>query len=350
MSLRIGDLALHHLYIATTAPGQRSARREPICAPSQRPECAPGNARAQNCNRPVSAFHFVFLDSSPRKERANVLKIAECIGALLNPLEPKFRFEREFATVRFCGFLNWPEEETAPDALALLMLLHILKTERRDISQQFAIDLVRQLDSPTLLSVIQTSGFVPLPSFFDIDPKEKHFSNNEYAADVVRFLLTFGSPKAKEVRRRPSLGKASVFINQKGGFPGDKHVLHRSQSWGETTHQKIWKKHKAAAPFQFVRRYDSNLNWLVDPSATNFFDRITDLAARRSDLGIFFAKSLWVQNKLAKIVDHRSIPKSAYIDLPSTLKPVACKLPTKPPKFMAAMEGYSRNRAMLDSD
>ena len=275
------------------------------------------------------------------------MKISEVIKILVSDDGSSFPFEKEFAVIRFCGWINWPNDSGASDSLAILLMLHVLSNRREELSPEAARQLLLQLNPASILSSFEEQGLIAPPEVYDIDPNSKSLKNNEYVADIVRFLLTFGSAKSKDNALKPSLGKAYEFINKKKGFPGDSRLKSRSPGYAESNHQRIWKQFKPTAAFQFVRYYDSKIDWIIDAHDKHVLDRVAQLSQERDAIKEFFAKCLWTQSILKTTLDKRSMELSDYIVFPETLVPLPCKLPPKPAKFIDRMKGYERNRGAM---
>ncbi len=170
------------------------------------------------------------------------------------------------------------------------------------------------------------------------------YDATRYAADIVRFLLSY-KPPSRDKRESASLGKASEFINRKGGFPTRDAVGKRTRQYSDSQHQEVWKAYKRTAAFQFVRYYDSDIPWLFDPADEHLLDRLRETAAKYDDIQGFFSRCLWVQNQLQGLLDRRSMAEEDYFAFPETVVPVRCRVPRLPKGVYEVMRGYQRNRA-----
>jgi hypothetical protein len=111
----------------------------------------------------------------------------------------------------------------------------------------------------------------------------------------------------------------------------------------EATLQDVWRTYKQTAPFQFVRVYCSEVDWLFDPADDHLLFELAALATSK-ELTKYFAKSLWIQNKLRLIVDPRSLAPTDYFCFPETLVPEPCRIPRTRTSAYKILNDYSRNR------
>ncbi|ULO23096.1 hypothetical protein [Methylocystis sp. SB2] len=268
------------------------------------------------------------------------------VSVLTSDEEPKFRFEREFAAATFAGWLNWPREQFAAENVTLVALLHATAKMRTAGEQIDSHWFSAVFEPETFLKQIP-EGAISLPDFWFINDGLGNFDETRYAADIVRFLLSYKSLK-DDKRYGPSLGKASEFINQHGGFPGDKVISKRSLEYSDSAHQEVWRLYKKTSAFQFVRYYDSDITWLLDPCATSFFDELAQIASMTRSLQGFFSKARWVQEDLIRVIDRRSLSEADLFIFPESVIAQKCRVPKMPKKGYAALANYERNRAPPD--
>lgn len=270
------------------------------------------------------------------------MDVRRAVDILASDREPQFDLERELAVLAFSGWLNWPGQPYASTNLVFLGINHALvswQSQGKMANDQW---LAQFLEPHRYLEQLQKSILV-VPEFFLISD-ELGFDETRYTADIVRFLLTF-KPRSKDKRSKASLGKAMAFINRKGGFPGSGNIKRRTREYSDSQHQEIWKVFKKTAAFQFVRYYASEVDWLFDPADPQLMSRVAEMAAKRDRVKAFFARSVWVQARLAEILDRRSMAPEDFFTFPESVEPEPCPLPRIPRGVHAAMSDYRRSRS-----
>jgi hypothetical protein len=271
------------------------------------------------------------------------MDVFTAVSVLVSEEAPKFRFEREFAAATFAGWLNWPREPFAAENLTLVALLHAT-AKMRKAGEQIEPHWFSAVFEPESFLKQIPEGAISIPDFWYINDGEGIIDDTRYAADIVRFLLSYKSLK-NDRRHGPSLGKASEFINKHGGFPGDKVIPTRSLEYSDSGHQEVWRIYKKTSAFQFVRYYDSDISWLLDPRKSSFFDELAQIASMTHSLQTFFSKARWVQEHLIQVIDRRSLREADLFVFPESVSAQKCRVPTMPKKGYVALADYERNRA-----
>ncbi|WP_336492180.1 hypothetical protein [Methylobacterium nigriterrae] len=273
------------------------------------------------------------------------MDVARAVEILTGARAPQYRLEREFAVLAFSGWLNWPKEPYAPTNLVLLAINQALVAEQNKEGDLDARWLTQALEPKSYIAqlTVGLGGLLSVPVFEAVSG-EWGYDDTRYVADIVRFLLSY-RPPSRDKRESASLGKASEFINRKGGFRGRDDAGKRSRGYSDSQHQEVWKAYKRTAAFQFVRYYESEILWLFDPCDEHLLDRLTETAAKREEIQGFFSRCLWVQTRLRDLLDRRSMAKEEYFGLPDSVTPMPCRIPRLPKGVYEVMQQYTRNRA-----
>ncbi|WP_407531136.1 hypothetical protein [Methylobacterium oryzisoli] len=276
------------------------------------------------------------------------MDVVRAVEILTGARAPQFGLEREFAVLAFSGWLNWPKEPYAPTNLVFHAINHALAAEQNKGGEIDARWLTQALEPKAYIAQLgpRDSGLLSLPMFEAVSG-EWGYDDTRYVADIVRFLLSY-RPPSRDKRESASLGKASEFINRKGGFRGRDGAGKRSREYSDSQHQEIWKAYKRTAAFQFVRYYDCDISWLFDPADEHLLDRPTETAARHEEIQGFFSRCLWVQTRLRELLDRRSMAKEDYFGLPDAVAPMPCRIPRLSKGVYEAMRQYTRNRAAIN--
>jgi hypothetical protein len=273
------------------------------------------------------------------------MNVARAVEILTGARTPQYELEREFAVLAFSSWLNWPNEPYTPTNLVFLAINHALVAEE---SKDGGLDgrwLTQALDPKSYIAQLKVSGggLLSLPMFETVSG-EWGYDDTRYVADIVRFLLSY-KPPSRDKRESASLGKASEFINRKGGFPARDGTGKRTREYSDSQHQEVWKAYKRTAAFQFVRYYDSGIPWLFDPCDEHLLDRLVETAAKCEEIRGFFSRCLWVQTHLRDLLDRRSMAKEDYFALPESVTPLRCRVPRLSKSVYETMRQYKRNRA-----
>ena len=273
------------------------------------------------------------------------MDVQSAIEALIGDREPGYRYERAFAALAFSAWINWPKDRFAAANLVLVGITQALLRGKEGSGEW----LPRALEPEqywTQFGAERPAG-ISLPIHEEVRG-EWGYDESRYVADVVRFLLTYKTRSADK-RMRASLGRASEYINKRGGFAnrGD-GIGKRTREWSTAKHQTVWTTYKRIAAFQFVRYYDSEIDWLFNPQDPSVLIRAMEVVEDRSKLLVYFGRVLWVQTKLIALLDPRSMSPSDHVVLPTALKPVPCRLPRAPKNFYEVTGRYQRNRAEPD--
>lgn len=266
------------------------------------------------------------------------MNVQEAVEILACARPSRYRFEREFAVAVISGWLNAPSDPHAPATTLFAALNQAVLYGRRTSTPPASEWLGEVFDAQAYLDGLNT--MLALPAFWEV---EEHLGYNHcrYAADLVRFLLTFRT-KDLDKRKRASLGKAWEFINKHGGFVKGQFGFGK-KAWCSTSgHQLIWRDYKRSAPFQCVRFHSSKLDWYLDPRQPDFLDRLIATAACEQDLTTFFREARDVQERLRAVIDERAMTAEDVLLLPSELTPSECRLPAMTSSAYGKMAGYRR--------
>lgn len=269
------------------------------------------------------------------------MKVEDAVEILATGLPSRYAFEREFAVAVLSGWINSPADPHA-STVVLFAALSQAVLRARDTNLALPEEWLTEIfEADVYLSLLKTALSIPL--FWQI---EEHISYNNchYAADLVRFMLTFRS-KDPDKRKRASLGKAWEYINKHGGFVGG-HFGHGRKAWCSTSgHQLIWRDYKQSSPFQCARFYGSKFDWYLDPRRPEFLDHLTATAAQVRELTTFFREALEVQERLRHVIDERSMSATDFLAFPPSLTPATCRLPAMTATAYGKLAGYRRSTA-----
>ena len=260
------------------------------------------------------------------------MDIHRAVEVLASGRDPQFKLERELAVLAFSGWLNWPKEPYAGTNLALIGVCHGLTSEQ-DRSDAADPQWLTQALEPRLYLEQLQNGAVITPDF-PLVSGEYGYDETRYAADIVRFMLSYNPSRMKDRRKSASLGKACEFLNKKRGFPdlippGTKR-WRSSDSW----HQEVWKAYKRSSPFQFVRYYGPNTRWLFDPTSPRLLEDVRALSEQRDEVKAFFSHVAWVQARLMERIDRRSMTRDDFFPCPTRSYPSRARSPRLLPAFI----------------
>lgn len=249
------------------------------------------------------------------------MNLREAIEILASGREPRYRFEREFAFAMFSALLLNPEDPDAPEVGLLVAINHALSLFKRKKIKIDINSLISAYDSEFFLKRVRRDGVI-VGDFHYLDYISP-YDNTRYTADIVRFLLNFPIEIAGK-RVRPSLGRAYCFINLERGFRGTDFGARRF--WvGRSQHQIIWRRIRRCAAFEYVRFYECQLNFEIDPREDEFLFLLESEISDREQVAEFFAKALWVQKKLSGVLDKRAGSFDEIFRYLKTLKSSPCK-------------------------
>lgn len=265
------------------------------------------------------------------------MDLTRAIGLLADVSAERYEHERIFAAAYFSGWLNSPDENRAADYVLFAALCHAtaaLKRERRNIPSEWINDV---FDHSLLLSGMDTAISFPIIWYTgELD----EYNNCNYTADIVRFMISF-KHKGLDKRDAASLSKAWEFINKHGGFGAWKLI--KGDYWTSySQHQITWRKFKKTSPFQYVRYYQSELSWFLDPRQPDFWDQLISFCENRAILNSYFRKSLFTQMRFKAALDTRSMGPDDWVAFPEGLNEEAFRLQPMPGSAYDKLRTYTR--------
>lgn len=267
------------------------------------------------------------------------MRVEDAVEILTSDRPNRYLFEREFAVAAFSGWLNSPDDVqgTATTLFAALCRAIIYVRERHIVppGEWF----VNVYDAQSYLNLLETA--ISMPMFWLID-ENLGYNNCNYAADIVRFLLTFRT-KSLDKRSRASLGKAWEFINKHGGFVRGNFGYGKREWCSISHHQVLWRRYKKSSPFQCARFHSPTFSWYLDPRAPDYFEQLIATAAREQEITTFFRAALGFQTKLKSIIDERSMAHGDFFVFPVSLTPLDSRLPAMSAAAYGKMAAYRRS-------
>lgn len=270
-----------------------------------------------------------------------MMDVAEAIEILVDEAQPSLRFEKEIAVACFSNWLNSRTEEIEPGEMIFITLLRFIE-RCKATKTSLDYDLISSTFDENVIFRKLFNQAISIPDFWFIKSYSA-YDETKYVSDIVRFMLSY-SPRLADKRYQASLGKAFSFINEHGGF--NRSELNDEQPYfcSQSTHQIIWKKFKQSSPFQYVRYYDSEIDWIIDPRADNYIEELSRYAKESKKISAYFSRCLWVQQQLQQKIDRRSMNSDDFLILPSNLKPEECLVPAFAESAYKTLRQYRRNR------
>ncbi|WP_192215248.1 hypothetical protein [Methylobacterium bullatum] len=267
------------------------------------------------------------------------MTLEETVTILLDDRRPRYLYEKEFAVASFSGWVNSPNEANSISNTvfaALIQAIHKAKLEEYAIPQEWfteVFDVDRYIKMKEL--------FVSLPLFWDVGYYDG-YNDCIYAADVVRFMLTFNS-KDDDKRKKASLGKAWEFINKHGGYVKGKFGFGRTEWTSISNHSNIWRAYKKSAVFQCARYHGTRFDWYIDPRQPLFLDSLIQTALRQKEITTYFGEALGFQERLRIVLDGRSMSNDDFFLFPPDLTPIPFRLPPMSATAYGKMATYRRS-------
>lgn len=240
------------------------------------------------------------------------------------------------ALFKFIAWLRWPTTPDDHPAGMMVCTISYLTTgsSARTLGQLPPDDLdlaLRHISIDTLKRICSIDGFdIPTFELWKID--EQPYTHLDYLAQVTHFLLHY-RPVSTDPRDAASLRKA--YLSMEGG------LFKYKWSISNRTFSAFWKKMGPSAPFHYVERYHSGLDFTLDPSKVGFSDSVDEAYGRRAELRRHLARCRAVVELLQAKLDPRSLNSIRFPRFPPSL-PAEPVEPPALPKITDAIKSSFR--------
>ena len=235
-------------------------------------------------------------------------ELSSAIRVVLGPSNGEF-LRREKAFLRFVSYLRWPfDHEIRNGAYHVLLAKYMVERVR---SQSFVpTKLLDEIDLCSLIEFVTSDALYDL-SFAVYSAEED--AECPLVAATVRFIISW-QPDSDDRRDAASVKKAHFVIENR--YYGRALAV----SWRRFA--QVWAQFKSVSYFHFVNEYHFGRKMLLDPSQSDFADRVDTILSDLTALRRFFAQSTYVLGCLRDTL------------YPQTWK--AISLPTFPPELVPA--------------
>lgn len=240
--------------------------------------------------------------------------------------------ESLFKLMAWLRWPNKPHDHPAAIMVCVVNYLHQLNPMGTidQIEPKYRELLFRHVRLDTL-SLICSDDVFSLPSFLQWKHDEQPYTDLDWMAMVVWFLLAY-EPRSDRQRDALSLGKA-YFATQNGVFPYKWPIALR-------TFKSYWSISGAAAPFQYVERFHLGEEFTLDPSSSHFAESVNDLMKQPAEIRRYLARARWVIETLSARLDKRSLDALRFPSFPTSLEAEPVAISALSPETSRIMARY----------
>ena len=241
------------------------------------------------------------------------------------------------ALFKLIAWLRWPATpNNHPAAIAACIVTYL--------SAGQSVETLEQLDAAELSLVLRhvridvlrrvcTGQSISVPSF-DIWPlRDQPYDELDFLANISWFLLAY-QPPTTDYRDAVSLNKA-YFASQNGIFRYKWPLSHN-------TFKKYWSLYGAAAPFLYVERFHSNLEFVLNPIHADFAESVDTLIADRTKLREYLSLCRAAVDMLSSRLDRRSLQAMHLPSFPIGLEAEPFHPPGLPSHTASVIRSYGR--------
>jgi hypothetical protein len=267
----------------------------------------------------------------PRKPAISTSEIADLLSA-----EPDSGFRRAKTLLRFCAQLRYP---VSPQAVKLAYEVMCAKYVSEKVPTELEAGSMHLGDAVQLLlrdaNASRMIDVTTSEAFFEVDfsGRDEASTDFRHAANVVRFLISYSSD-SDDRRKGPSIKKA-YFVVAKNTYY-DKNAF---ESWAWFS--ELWSTFKPVSFFHYVNEYDFKRKLLLNPRDQDFTAQVDALIKDRVGLEAFFRKSLFVLNKVRKVLYRSAFQGVVLPRFPPELTPLPMVTTEVDDRLRKLMDEYS---------
>lgn len=221
------------------------------------------------------------------------------------------------ATFRFAIWLRWPTTTAYHDVgVACCLTSYLSSVASTDSMVSLSAEqqgLIHQNVSLTTLARMCSPEFIDFPTFSIYNIDGKPFTENDVLADAIWFFFAFRNT-SDDRRKDASLAKFHQ-LTRKNAF---------RYNWivSESTFKKSWAKGAAAAPFRYVEKSHSSLDWEFDPIAPGFVDAVDDLLGHSDQVAEYMGRCKIAIAHLKGVIDARAWSRMKFPEFPDELEEI----------------------------
>lgn len=238
-----------------------------------------------------------------RPKRVDIKSIIAC----LTSNDSNNLLERTNHLFNFLGFMEYPSYSSHARLVSdLYRVMYFAKIMGNDKYPHLNCEQLGQLLQRSAILIRE----IPRDSAVDylFLPEATHV-NKMWAVEIVRFILSY-RPPTDRLTDQASLKKA-YFVFSRGGF-------------GYTVPQELvssaWSILRTSAAFHYVNTRCQSRFLSLRPDQKDLEQRITEILSNSLRLRQFFSQSLWVQNRVSKILYLAAFRGVSLPELPDDIK------------------------------
>lgn len=297
---------------------------------------------ASTCRTPISSIYRwmkaeVEKQNNFNKDAAALEEISFSIEALVSHQKLK-RMEIAEHLFHFFAWLRWPTKTHYHAPAVMVCLFGYLHskygaTKASDLNSEEQAYLLKhtRLD---ILSKMLSSDMYDLPIFENFPIDGQLFDDRDALANICWYMLAAGK-SVKNSLLSASLNKA-LYLLQSGSFRYNWCASRRTLS-------AFWAANAAAAPFLYVERFHSGLNFSVDPHSPGFAEEVDTLINNQNELRRFFGRCRWAIETLVAQLDPRALHNADFPKFGPNVVAEQLKLSSLPSEIMEALKSYNKS-------